>query len=131
MPKTTRFNHIAPHFYSSDIERSREFYESVLGLSLDYSDGEPPHYVVLFRDEVYVHVSQPGPTDLPRYPGIGFISVADIESVWAQVSTHSECVVDELFDADYGDGVRFRVFVVRDPDGNVLRIGEPLTSKQQ
>jgi catechol 2,3-dioxygenase-like lactoylglutathione lyase family enzyme len=120
-----RFTHVAPHLFSSDVLRSREFYERVLGFSLDYSDGEPPHYVVVCRDDVYVHLSRPGPHGVPRQPGAAFIAVGGVESLWVQVSTQPDCVVAPLTDEDYGAGVRFKVFAVRDPDGNVLRIGEP------
>ena len=124
-----RFNHIAPHFYCSDVVRSREFYERVLGLSLDYSDGDPPHYVVLCRDDVYLHLSRPGSYGVPQRPGCAFIAVAGVESLWAQVAAaDSDDVVAPLSDVDYGNGVLFRAFAVRDPDGNVLRIGEPSSS---
>jgi catechol 2,3-dioxygenase-like lactoylglutathione lyase family enzyme len=120
-----RFNHVAPHFHSSDVTRSRAFYERVLGFSLDYADGDPPHYLVLRRDDVYLHLSLPGPPLTPRHAGAGFIAVTDVETLWSGVSGHHECVVAPLEHVDYGAGVRFRVFAVRDPDGNLLRIGEP------
>ena len=120
-----RFNHVAPHFHSSDLVRSRGFYERVLGFALDYADGEPPHYVVMGRDDVYVHLSRPGPHGLPAHPAAAFVAVADVEWLWARVALHRERVVAPLTDVDYGHGVRFRVFVASDPDGNVLRIGEP------
>jgi catechol 2,3-dioxygenase-like lactoylglutathione lyase family enzyme len=123
-----RFNHIAPHFYSSDIARSRTFYEDVLGFSLDYADGEPLRYVVMCRDDVYVHLSHAGSPGPPRHPGAGFVAVDDVEALWAQVSIHRDCVAALLSVADYGGGVRFNVFSVRDPDGNVLRIGEPIAA---
>ena len=119
------FNHVAPHFYASDVIRSRQFYEDVLGFAVDYSDGEPPHYVVMCRDEVYLHLSQVGPYGVPQRPGAAFIAVAGVDALWAHVHTWPDCVVDPLTDADYGGGVRFRVFAMRDPDGNLLRIGEP------
>jgi len=121
-----RFNHIAPHFYSSDVARSREFYESVLGFSLDYSNGEPPSYIVMRRDDVYIHLSGPGPYGVPQHAGASFVAIVDVDALWAQVGARPGCVVDPLKDADYGGGVRFKVFAVRDPDGNLLRIGEPL-----
>ena len=120
-----RFNHIAPHLYTADLQRSRAFYERILGFSLDYSDGEPPHYMVLCRDDVYIHLSHTAPLGVPQHPGAAFLAVADIDSLWGHVSAQPGCVVAQLADADYGGGVRFRVFTVRDPDGNVLRIGEP------
>jgi catechol 2,3-dioxygenase-like lactoylglutathione lyase family enzyme len=120
-----RFNHVAPHLYAADLERSRTFYERVLGFSVDYSDGEPPHYIVVCRDDVYLHLSHLGPLGVPQQPGAAFLVVADIDSLWTHVSAERACVVSPLADTEYGRGVRFRVFAVRDPDGNVLRIGEP------
>ena len=87
---TIRFNHIAPHFYASDIARSREFYERVLGFSLHYVDGEPAHYIVMFRDEVYVHFSHAGPLGVPRHPGAAFVTVEGAESLWAQVKAEPD-----------------------------------------
>jgi catechol 2,3-dioxygenase-like lactoylglutathione lyase family enzyme len=121
----TRFEHIAPHFHVTDVQRARLFYERVLGFSLDYSDGQPPHYAVMCRDDVYVHLSHPGPHGLPRHPGAAFIAIANVASLWEQVRALPDCVVEPLTDADYGGGVRFTVFAMRDPDGNLLRIGEP------
>lgn len=120
-----RFNHIAPHLYAADLERSKAFYERTLGFSVDYFDGAPPHYVVMRRDDIYVHLSHPGPHGLPQHPGASFLVVADIDSLWTHVAAEPGCVVAPLAEADYGGGVRFRVFSIRDPDGNLLRIGEP------
>lgn len=123
-----RFQHIAPHFYTSDVGRARQFYESVLGFALDYVDGEPPQYVVMCRDDVYMHLSQAGLYGTARHPAAAFVAVTDVDALWAQVRERPECVVADLTDVDYGSGVRFRLFAVRDPEGNVLRIGEPHTA---
>ena len=120
-----RFQHIAPHFYASDMRGAQQFYESVLGFALDYVDGEPPQYLVMCRDDVYVHLSQAGLYGAALHPGAAFVAVVDVDALWAEVRGRRECVVADLTDADYGSGVRFRVFAVRDPDGNVLRLGEP------
>lgn len=122
-----RFNHIAPHFYASDLGRTRRFYESVLGFTLDYVHGEPPHYLVMCHDEVYVHLSQVGPNGAALHPGAAFVAVAGVDALWARVRDRRDCVLADLTDSDYGSGVRFRVFTLRDPDGNLLRIGEPQT----
>jgi len=122
-----RFNHIAPHFYASDLGRTRRFYESVLGFTLDYADGEPPHYAVMRRDDVYVHLSQVGPNRMALQPGAAFVAVAGVDALWTRVRERRDCVVVDLTDSDYGSGVRFRVFTLRDPDDNLLRIGEPQT----
>jgi predicted enzyme related to lactoylglutathione lyase len=122
-----RFNHIAPHFYASDLQSTRQFYEGVLGFTLEYTDGEPPHYVVMRRDDVYVHLSHVAPNGAALHPGAAFVAVADVDALWARVRDRRDCVLADLADSDYGSGVRFRVFTLRDPSGNLLRIGEPQT----
>jgi hypothetical protein len=38
----------------------------------------------------------------------------------------TKSVCEPLEDRDYGQGVRFRGFALKDLDGNILRIAEPL-----
>ncbi|UCC71929.1 MAG: hypothetical protein JSV86_16390 [Gemmatimonadota bacterium] len=52
-----------------------------------------------------------------------------MESLWNRVRDSQAEVIEELRDADFGHGVVFKGFTIRDPDGNVLRIGEPLHGK--
>ena len=127
MDNKISFNHVGPHFAVRDVSRAKSFYQSVLGFGLDYLAGEPPQYAVVFRDEVYIHLSLSNDPGFTPGGGRAFIAVSGIEQLWEQVSSAAkESVCESLEDRDYGHGVRFRGFAIRDLDGNILRIAEPL-----
>lgn len=122
-----RFNHMGPQFAVDDVKKSVGFYAAVLGFGLDYLDGEPPDYAVVFRDEVYIHLSHPEPPAFITGAGRAFIAVSGVDAVWERARSEApDAIVQQLADLDYGQEVRFRVFAISDPAGNILRIGEPL-----
>lgn len=128
MKKGVRFSHISPQFFVDDVGKSVGFYAAVLGFGLDYLDGEPPHYAVVFRDEVYIHLSRPDPSKFEFGAGRAFVSVAGVDEVWERARSEApDSIVQSLEALDYGHEVRFKVFSVVDPAGNTLRIGEPLS----
>jgi catechol 2,3-dioxygenase-like lactoylglutathione lyase family enzyme len=128
MKNGARFNHIGPQFSVEDVEKAVGFYAAVLGFGLDYLDGEPPHYAVVFRDEVYIHLSHPQPPDVKPGGGRAFVAVSGIDAIWERARSEAPgSIVQPLENLDYGHEVRFRVFALADPAGNTLRIGEPLS----
>jgi predicted enzyme related to lactoylglutathione lyase len=127
MANQTSFNHVAPHFAVRDVSRAKSFYQTVLGFGLDYINGEPPQYAVVFRDEVYIHLSLSKDPGFTPGGGRAFIAVSGVEQLWEQVrSAAEESICESLEDRDYGHSVRFKEFAIRDIDGNILRIAEPL-----
>jgi predicted enzyme related to lactoylglutathione lyase len=128
MKSGIRFNHMGPQFAVEGVGRAVGFYAAVLGFGLDYLDGEPPHYAVIFRDEVYIHLSHPESPLFVSGAGRAFVAVTGIDKVWKRARSEApEAIVQPLEDLDYGQEVRFRIFAIADPAGNTLRIGEPLT----
>jgi hypothetical protein len=128
MADGTRFNHVAPHMAVEDVAAGVRFFIDVLGFETDYGDGEPLRYAVVRRDEVYVHLSRPTPDGWPPGPGCAFLSVQGIDDLYKLVQDHNHRVevVEALADRDFGHGVRLRTFTIRAPEGNVLRIGQPM-----
>jgi catechol 2,3-dioxygenase-like lactoylglutathione lyase family enzyme len=127
MTSEIRFNHVGPQFVAHDVAAAVAFYTEVLGFGVDYLNGEPPEYAVVCRDEVYIHLSREGHPAFASGPGSAFVAVRGVERVWNRVkSAAPQAVLQELDDRDYGQDVRFRVFCLADPSGNILRIGEPL-----
>ncbi len=121
------FNHVGPHFAVQDVSRAKSFYQTVLGFGLEYIDGETPQYAVVFRDEVYINLSLSKDPGFNPGGGRAFIAVSGVEHLWEQVRSAAEqSICESLEDRDYGHGVRFRGFAIRDLDGNILRIAEPL-----
>jgi predicted enzyme related to lactoylglutathione lyase len=128
MKSGVRFNHMGPQFAVEDVGTAVGFYAAVLGFGLDYLDGEPPDYAVVFRDEVYIHLSHPEPPAFIPGGGRAFVAVSGVDEVWERARSEApNSIVQPLEDLDYGQQVRFKVFAISDPAGNTLRIGEPLT----
>ena len=50
--------------------------------------------------------------------------VSGVELLWSQIQVYSVDVVESLRENDYGQGVKVMEFSIRDPDRNVLRLGE-------
>ena len=129
MSTNVRFNHVGPQFAVDDVQQAVGFYAAALGFKLDYLDGEPPHYAVVFRDEVYIHLSHPQPPAHESGQGRAFIAVSGVDAIWERArSAAPEAILQPIQDLDYGHGVRFRMFFISDPAGNTLRIGQPLAT---
>ena len=129
MKNGVRFNHIGPQFAVDNVEKAIGFYAAALGFGLDFIDGEPPHYAVVFRDEVYIHVSRPESQSVQPGAGRAFVAVSGVGEIWERARSEApNSIVQPLEDLDYGQQVRFKVFAISDPAGNTLRIGEPLTN---
>jgi len=129
MKNGVRFNHIGPQFAVHDVSKSVGFYAAALGFGLDFIDGDPPHYAVVFRDEVYIHLSHPESQSVQPGAGRAFVAVSGVDEVWERARSEApNSIVQPLEDLDYGQQVRFKVFAISDPAGNTLRIGEPLTN---
>jgi len=127
MTLQSRFNHVGPHFAVRDVSRAVSFYQNVLGFAPEYINGDPAQYAVVFRDEVYFHLSLPNQPGFAPGAGRAFVAVSGVERVWERVCNQAqESVCEPLEERDYGHGVRFTGFAIEDPDGNILRIAEPL-----
>lgn len=127
MKSGVRFNHVGPQFAVEDVEGAVGFYATALGFEVDYLDGEPPRYAVVFSDEVYIHLSLPQPPDFMPGGGRAFVAVSGVKEIWDRVrSAAPDSIIQPLQDLEYGDHVRFRVFALSDSAGNMIRIGEPL-----
>jgi catechol 2,3-dioxygenase-like lactoylglutathione lyase family enzyme len=118
------FDHAGPQFRVKSVAASVVFYKKVLGFDVDYTSGSPPTYVVVFRDNVYIHLSEDGSRESEIGPGCTFIVVSGVELLWSQIQVHSVDVVEPLRENDYGQGVKVMEFSFRDPDRNILRLGE-------
>lgn len=127
MSTSFRFNHAALQFSVDDVPAAVAFYLEVLDFRLDFQDGDPPVYAVVCRDEVYIHLTRPGHPAFTGGPGSAFIAVSGLGPLRERVQAAAPASVRApLTVQDYGQGIRFRVLVLADPAGNLLRIGEPL-----
>jgi hypothetical protein len=88
---------------------------------------DPSTYAVVFRDEVYIHLCDQNGLDYQiGGPGAVFIAITGIDELWHRVKNSESMIMVALCDMDFGHGVRFHIFTIKDPDDNVLRIGEQI-----
>jgi catechol 2,3-dioxygenase-like lactoylglutathione lyase family enzyme len=122
---------VLTHFIvSADVERSRRFYTEVLG-GETVRAGEPT-YVALANSWIIINVGG-GPTadkpavtleaprDLDRTSSFLNIRVADIEAVVAEWSARGA----EFLTPPIEHPTEFRCYL-RDPDGHLIEVGQPL-----
>jgi predicted enzyme related to lactoylglutathione lyase len=129
MKSGIKFQHAGLLFPVKDVVEAMKFYWDVLGFDVDYEDGTPPHYAVVCRDEVYIHLCLKEAQLFEIGPGCGFISVAGVDELWSHVQSIRAEIFQTLEERDFGHGVVFKVFTMKDPDGNVLRIGQAMDAK--
>ena len=131
MKDRIRFNHCGPQFVVKDVTRAVSFYKDVLDFKTDYLSGSPPSYAVVFRDNVYIHLCHRETQDFKLGPGCAFIAISGVDGLWKKVNNSGVKILDQLDNQDYGIGVHFRLFSIKEIDQNVLRIGEPIKPKEK
>ncbi len=98
----------------SSLERSKQFYEEVLGLEPGAFYAPTRWQAYQLQDDVYFALGEePGSTN-----EIAF-AVPDVEALWARVKGKAD-VVKPLERTPWGT---YR-FVIKDPDGNLLAFGQ-------
>jgi predicted enzyme related to lactoylglutathione lyase len=126
MRDSIRFNHSAAQFVVQDVAKSVDFYSEILDFDIDYISGSPPHYAVVFRDDVYIHLCVQDVQNFKIGPGCAFVAVDGVDEFWENIQHKNVEIIFPLANQDYGSAVHFRVFVIYDLDKNVLRIGEKI-----
>jgi catechol 2,3-dioxygenase-like lactoylglutathione lyase family enzyme len=114
------FGRAAPGIGVSDMARAIDFYRDVLGFAVGFQNGDPVMFTLLTRDSAELHLLL-----APGHHGPGFnvahLIVADVEGLYRVCVAAGAPIIKALTDKDHG----MRAFVVADPDGNRLDIGQP------
>jgi catechol 2,3-dioxygenase-like lactoylglutathione lyase family enzyme len=138
---------LVPELYVRDLSRSLHFYVDILGFQIEYQRPESG-FATISREGAHLMLeataSAEAATDLEfaqgqwrtaplAYPfGRGLsleITVADVQSVHAQLVMHAYPIKLDLQDKWYRVSDRFqgvRQLLVMDPDGYLLRFGQPI-----
>ncbi|MEQ8458674.1 MAG: VOC family protein [Sandaracinaceae bacterium] len=109
----------APTIPVRDMARARRFYEEAFGLATTFANGDG--YAVLKKDAAEVHLSRCS-DPAPRSQNVMHLIVSDAEAVCGAARAAGGEIVEALRDAPWG----MRTFVVRDPDGHTIDVGQPL-----
>ena len=111
-----RFLVARPNLHVWDIERSAAFYRGILGFETEAIVGGPPSFALLRRDGAEIAlVQQDGATPTGCY-----IYVTDVEQLHEQCVAAGGRVTYPLTMEPWG----LLNFVIEDPDGHQIAIGE-------
>ena len=107
---------IVPIFHVADVRRSVEWYARLGFVQVFEHRFEPgmPAYVGIRRDDAQIHLSEHVGDAVPR--GLAYVWVEAVDPL------------AEIFGAEVDEMPWARDFEVSDPDGNRLRIAEPVES---
>lgn len=119
-----RYKHASTILRSIDIQNSLKFYKTVFNFEIDYISGNPPVYAVIFKDEVYFHLSNEKVLPCLNQNSCVFMIVDAIDEIYEKCVNEEVRMINPLELRDHGQGVVLKEFTIMDIDGNTLRIGE-------
>ena len=116
-----RFGRTAPGVAVADLQRALAFYTGVLGMKKTFENGDPVGFAIVERDAAEIHLHL-----VPGHRGstlnVVHLLVDDVGALHARVLSAGVRVVKGPRDQDHG----LRAFVMVDPDGNRIDVGQPL-----
>jgi catechol 2,3-dioxygenase-like lactoylglutathione lyase family enzyme len=115
------FGRIAATIAVRDMSRALAFYVDVLGMRVTFENGTPTSFAILERDAAELHLTLDG-QHRSSERNVAHLAIDDARALHDHVVAHGVEIVRPLRDADYGD----RTFVMADPDGNRIDVGETL-----
>lgn len=117
------FGRVAPCIAVRDIGVAADFYMRILGLSKVFENGDPVCFMVLKKDAAEIHLSQKR-DHVASTVNVAHLFVSDVAALHAICDANGVRIVKRLADKDYGQ----RAFVLADPDGNRIDIGERIVA---
>lgn len=120
---------VCPLIAVQDMQRSRYFYENILGQKVKYDFGED----VTFEGDFSIHLADHYRTLLPEglevspVPSNSFelyFETDELESVWKRLSDEKVEFLHEIVEQPWAQ----RVMRLYDPDKHIIEIGESLES---
>jgi catechol 2,3-dioxygenase-like lactoylglutathione lyase family enzyme len=120
-PSSVRFGRLAATITVTDIPRALSFYVGVLGFAVTFENGDPVGFVILHKDDAELHLSR-SPAHQATSQNVAHLLVGDAQALYDHLLAHDVRIVKGLRDAPYD----LRGFVLADPDGNRIDVGQQL-----
>ncbi len=121
MPASITLGRAAPTIAVAELERALEFYVGLLGLEVTFENGDPRSFIILVKDAAELHLTlEPGHAAAAH--NVAHLLVGDARALYEHLQENGVEVIKAIRDADYG----VRGFVVADPDGNRIDVGQNL-----
>lgn len=113
------YGRVAPTIRVRDLQVACAFYGGILGFETVFENGNPVRFMVLKKDQAEIHLA--GDADHAASAiNVAHMFVDDVDALHKLCCTAGVPIVRPLRDEDYGQ----RAFVIADPDGNRIDIGE-------
>ena len=121
MPAAIRLGRLAPCVSVSDIGRAVQFYESVFGLEKTFENGDPVGFVIMKQGGAELHLTLVK-EHVGKTQNVAHLMVDEgVDELYRRCeAAEGARIIKRLRDAPWG----LRTFVVADPDGNRLDIGQ-------
>lgn len=119
------FGRAAPTIPVSDIDRALAFYGGLLGMSTTFTNGDPVGFAILKRDQAEIHLTRVRNHQAGTW-NVAHLMVSDAAALFDVCVRAGARIVKGLRDHDHG----LRAFVVADPDGNRIDIGQRLEPEE-
>jgi catechol 2,3-dioxygenase-like lactoylglutathione lyase family enzyme len=120
-PAAIRFGRMAPGIPVRDMARAHGFYARVLGFEKIFENGDPVGFMILKRDRAELHLTLV-PDHKAGTHNVAHLMVDHVDALHAICQAEGVRIVKALRDKDFG----LRAFVLADPDGNRIDIGQPV-----
>ena len=120
-PRPYRLGRAAPGVPVRDLDTALAFYVGVLGMTETFRNGDPVGFVIVERDDAEIHLTLQ-PSHRATTANVLHLMVDDATALHEHLQEHGVRIVKGIRDADYG----MRTFVMADPDGNRIDVGEDL-----
>ncbi len=117
-----RLGRAAPTIAVGDVGRAVAFYERVFGLSTTFENGEPLSFAILKRDGAELHLTLAPAQTAPPHNVVHLLVEDGVDEIHRRCIDAGATIVSPLRDAPW----KMRAFVVADPDGNRIDVGQPL-----
>jgi catechol 2,3-dioxygenase-like lactoylglutathione lyase family enzyme len=116
-----RFGRVAPTIPVTNILTAVLFYTQKLGFKKIFENGKPVGFVILKKDDAEIHLTLK-PNHHASDRNVLHLLVSDAQVLYQALDEAGVHIVKGMRDAEYG----LRDFVIADPDGNRLDIGQIL-----
>jgi catechol 2,3-dioxygenase-like lactoylglutathione lyase family enzyme len=118
-PHTVKFGRVAPGIMVRDLQTAIDFYCGILGFEKTFENGSPAGFVILAKDSAEVHLTL-SKIHIPSVQNVAHLMVSDARALYEHCIARDVRIIKALRDADFG----LRCFVLADPDGNRIDVGE-------
>jgi uncharacterized glyoxalase superfamily protein PhnB len=116
--------HIAPQFFTTDLDRTLAYYKDKLGFDCIGTWRDPPVYAIVARDDRRIHFRcgeppMPNPDKYEDELLDAYLSIEDADALYAEYAARGVEFTRTLGETPW----RSREFVVKDCDGRLLAFG--------